>query len=78
VIYEIAVICRCVGWFLVFCARRTNESGCFAECHWKSNLITGPVVSAIEMNKSNLANLNEHTRQKLQPHSKRSALHILQ
>jgi len=29
VIYESAVICRCVGWFLVFCARRTNEGGLF-------------------------------------------------
>jgi len=47
VIYEIAVICRCVGWFLVFCARRTNESGCFAECHWKSNLITGLHISVV-------------------------------
>jgi len=31
VIYETAVICRRLGRFLVFCARRTNEGGCAEE-----------------------------------------------
>jgi len=26
-IYETAVICKRIGWDLVFCARRTNEGG---------------------------------------------------
>jgi len=27
VIYETAVFCRRIGWFLLFCARRTNKGG---------------------------------------------------
>jgi len=51
VIYQTAVICRHIGWFSVFCARRMDESG-YAEAGLvdTANSHNRPKLCALKLN----------------------------